>query len=281
VVVSVRDARLPPFTWLANDALDTVRAALPVTRQPGARNALFSVAEAASRGCDGRHRGGYTLRGIAALAGVSERRLRDHLADLETLGLVEITAPRDHAGRDLPKVYSLRDVGSDDSSDRQDTSSSRSDSPADGPTDDSSDPTRACKAVEEEEQETPLPPKGGRSRERIAWREALTGWTKRHLPHLAGDPQTLAAVEQAMRAGRRTRLDVESFLAEWWPQLGTDIAESSAAAPDGADEFGPEQPSDALAEALPASSCRCERPGLASNDSDGDTRCATCGKAAR
>jgi hypothetical protein len=128
--MSVRDDRLPPFAWLALDDLERIRRGLPPGRQGAARNALLALAEAASRRRDGRHRNGDgdTLRDLAGIAGVSERRLRDHLRDLAALDLIRVEEARDDAGRDLPTTYVL--TGSDDLTDPPDATTARPDDPA-------------------------------------------------------------------------------------------------------------------------------------------------------
>ncbi len=156
--MSVRDARRPPFAWLALDALQSVRRDLPRTRQQGARNALLALAEAASRRRDGVHASGDTLVELAALAGLSDRRLREHLQELARIGLIRIEVARDGSGRDLPTTYVLLEPWSDETSDRGDAT-------RDGRRDKSSDPTRAGLTPEEEEgeQEPPQPPASGGS----------------------------------------------------------------------------------------------------------------------
>jgi DNA-binding transcriptional ArsR family regulator len=143
--LSVRDERLPPFAWVALDALDRVKDGLPDTRQPGARNALLALAESASRRRDGRHERGDTLRELAAAARLSPKRMRDHLRDLEQLGLVRIEENQDRFGRDLPTKYALLDG--------TDVSSHRGDSTADKTSPEPSPPTRARETGKEREQE--------------------------------------------------------------------------------------------------------------------------------
>jgi len=48
--------------------------------------------------------------------------------------------------------------------------------------------------------------------------------------------------------------------------------------PDGLGDLGPELPDDTLADALPAGVCCCDRPGPPWTDTDGDARCAKCGR---
>jgi hypothetical protein len=108
--MAVQDNRRAPFAWLERESLDLIRKRLPATRQAGARNALLALAEAASQRHDGAHQEGDPLRTLAALAGVGERRLREHLQELEGIGLVAITAHRDASGRDLAKTYALLDT---------------------------------------------------------------------------------------------------------------------------------------------------------------------------
>lgn len=164
----VRDGRRQPFSWVTNDSLRAIRDGLPVTRQAGARNALLALAEAASQRRDGHHREGDPLVRLTALAGVSERRLRDHLKELEALGLVRVEAPRDPVGRDLAKVYVLADApGSDESSDRGVELSDRSDETADESSVDPSDPTRACEGDKKQENEEVGPDVGGRVATRV------------------------------------------------------------------------------------------------------------------
>jgi hypothetical protein len=123
-LVSIRDDRSAPFAWVSMHGLKTIRRDLEPKAQASARNALFALAEAASDRYDGKHREGDTLRELAALAGTSTRRLRDHLATLADLGLVTIESRVDSSGRDLPTVYVLaNDSGGDKTSDRVDESS--------------------------------------------------------------------------------------------------------------------------------------------------------------
>jgi hypothetical protein len=125
--MSVRDDRLPPFAWLALDDLERIRRDVPAGRQAAARNALLALAEAASRRRDGRHRGqrGDTLRELATLSGVSERRLRDPLRELERVGLCRIEEARDAHNRPLPTTYVL--TGPDDSTGYPDDSTEHPD----------------------------------------------------------------------------------------------------------------------------------------------------------
>lgn len=124
--MSVRDDRLPPFAWLALEDLERIRRGLPAGRQAAARNALTSLAEAASRRRDPQRRDGDTLRDLSTLSGVSERRLRDHLRDLESLGLVRIEAAVDEHNRPLPTTYIL--TGPDDSTGYPDETTGSDDS---------------------------------------------------------------------------------------------------------------------------------------------------------
>lgn len=188
--MSVGDRRkLPPFAWIGLDHLRRLREALPPQRQQGPRNALLGLAEAASLRRDGAHRAGDTLRELSTFTGVSERRLRDHLQELESIGLVAIERPTDYAGRDLPARYVLTDytptetrpAGSDESSDR-----------ADGSRDESSaDPSGLNAPASADEKgkktEAPRPPKGERQREKAAWRAALATWAAEHFPGVDGD----------------------------------------------------------------------------------------------
>lgn len=120
-LVSIRDDRSAPFAWVSMHGLKTIRRDLEPKAQASARNALFALAEAASNRYDGKHRDGDTLRELAALAGTSTRRLRDHLAALAEIGLVTIESRVDSSGRDLPTVYVLaNDSGGDETSDRVD-----------------------------------------------------------------------------------------------------------------------------------------------------------------
>lgn len=232
--MTVHERRLPPFAWLGLDALKRLRETLPPQRQQGARNALVGLAEAASLRHDGQHREGDTLRELSALTGVSERRLRDHLAELENVGLVRIERPTDHAGRDLPARYYLIDPGSDESSDRADGCDDKSSAKP-------SDPTRArVRAQNTEDQKPPLPPAGGRARDRARYQEQLDAWIARELPTVYEHPQGLTAVRQALRNddgehGRATDLDgVVGFLRRWWPQLPLPPGEAPQLALDGA-----------------------------------------------
>lgn len=157
----VRDKRRAPFAWVTVDALRAIRRHLPTERRTGARDALLALAEAASQRRDAHHEDGDTLAELSALSGLSDRRLRDYLRDLEAIGLIAIETRHDLAGRDLPKVYSLLDApprkatggGSDAASDR-------GDEPTDGATDGASDPTCAPNVgnQEEEEEDPPSPP---------------------------------------------------------------------------------------------------------------------------
>jgi hypothetical protein len=159
--MSVRDQRRPSFAWIALSALDRVKQDLPESRQPGARNALLALAEAASRRRDGHHEHGDTLKDLAAAARLSTKRLRDHLRDLERIGLVRILEARDDRGRDLPSVYVLLDGG--------DESSHRGDGRRNETSPDLSPPTRTRLNREEEEQKhppSPPPQAGGRSNPR-------------------------------------------------------------------------------------------------------------------
>lgn len=219
--MNVRDRRLPPFAWISLAALKHLREALPDQRAQGARNALLALAEAASLRHDPRHRDGDTLRDLSALTHMSERRLRDHLGELEAIGLVRIDRPTDHAGRDLPARYVLTDPsGSDESSDRADELDDKSSR-------DPSGPTRAREAAKKERtQKPPRPPRGanpagapgGRGRDVDAWRRDVDAWITAELPELELS-SARAAVEQALLAGAASRDAVLEFLREWWPHL--------------------------------------------------------------
>jgi hypothetical protein len=52
--MSVRDDRLPPFAWLALDALTTIRDKAPSAQVASTRNVYVALAEAASRALDGQ-----------------------------------------------------------------------------------------------------------------------------------------------------------------------------------------------------------------------------------
>lgn len=227
--VSLSDSRLPPFAWVGLDALRTIRDRVPPAKQEGARNALLGLAEAASRRHDAHHRQGETAKALAALTGKSERRLRDFLRELEVIGLVRIQARQDAAGRDLPTHYVLCDAGSDESSDPPDT-------PADTAAPAAAPPKRArVKAQKKEGESPPIPPRGanpagagGRSRDLDAYRIEVAAWIHTHLPIVSDHPQCVQAVDQALRAGKRTPDDVEAFLDQWWPQITGHDPESEA-----------------------------------------------------
>lgn len=156
--MGVRDKRRAPFAWITLEALQQIRRELPVIRQPGARDALLALAEAASNRRDGQHQAGDPLKLLAGLSGLSERRLRAHLRDLEALGLIAIEARRDERGANLPSLYTLCDSPQpDESSDRGARTSDRGDGPHDDPDDESSDPARASKIGLQEVDEKALP----------------------------------------------------------------------------------------------------------------------------
>lgn len=203
--MSVRDERRAPWAWVTISALRTIRSRVAVTRQAGARNALLSLSEAASNRRDGHHREGDTLRTVAALAGMSERRLRDHMRELADIGLIEIRGSHDGAGRDLPKVYVLKDG--------PDESSGRSDGTADDSPDESSGPNaRAGSRGRRRSEEPPSPPRGDRLRDRQRFKEQCEAYAQRHFPELAAGAD---AVRQAVTYGKASSLDqVTAFIGE-------------------------------------------------------------------
>jgi hypothetical protein len=181
--VSLRDTRRPPFTWVANDAMAVIRREVPATRQAGVRNAYLATAEAASARGDHEHREGDTIAEIARFACVTERRIREHLQELESLGLIDVEKRRDVTGRDIATRYEIRDAPrSDKSSDQVGQFGAKS-----------SDPTRARPTVvkKEKREEPPLaPPKGGRAREWDSFREEKAVWLADRAPHPAAvDPE--------------------------------------------------------------------------------------------
>jgi hypothetical protein len=151
--VSLRDGRRPPFTWVANDAMAVIRRGVPASRQAGVRNAYLATAEAASARGDHEHREGDTIAEIARFACVTERRIREHLQELEFLGLIDIEKRHDVTGRDIAARYEIRDAPrSDDSSGQVGHLDAKT-----------SDPTRARPDVvkEEKEEPSPYPPASG------------------------------------------------------------------------------------------------------------------------
>jgi hypothetical protein len=167
--MTVVDERREPFSWVALAATARVRRDLPADRQPLALRVLWALAEAASLRHDGKHRDGDTLRQIAELAVLSERRARDGARDLEALGLVRIDARADDHGRTLPTNYVLLD-GADAASTRSDGGSARDDatSGADANTPIPSAPTRARDLRQEEEAGKASPSPSARAdRERV------------------------------------------------------------------------------------------------------------------
>lgn len=179
--MTVSDRRLPPFAWISLAALKLIRERLPTRSQQAARNALLALAEAASLRHDGQHRQGDTLLELSALSGVSERRLRDHLAELEELGLVRVERRVDDANRDLPTKYVLTEPpGSDETSDRPDETTSKRPPKR---------PTHRARVNDEKSKNTepPPPPEGGRSRDHAAHRRDLAAWAQEHYPDHAPD----------------------------------------------------------------------------------------------
>lgn len=65
----------------------------------------------------------------------------------------------------------------------------------------------------------PTPPTGGRARDQEAFREEVSLWIAAELPSLAEAPKARVAVAQALGAGAQSLVEVEAFLAQWWPQL--------------------------------------------------------------
>jgi hypothetical protein len=198
--VSLRDTRRPPFTWVANDAMAVIRREVPATRQAGVRNAYLATAEAASARGDHEHREGDTITEIARFACVTERRIREHLQELEYLGLIDVEKRQDVTGRDLATRYEIRDAP------RPDKSSYRSD----GSAAKTSDPTRGRPTVvkKEKREEPPLtPPKGGRARDRELYKREKATWLADRAPH----PATVDADWEAVRAELLARVGETSF----------------------------------------------------------------------
>lgn len=77
-------------------------------------------------------------------------------------------------------------------------------------------------SVEPSGNRPPTPPDGGRTRDRSRFQGEVGHWIATELRYIANDPRSQDAVEQAIvNGGARTKLDVERFLSEWWPQLGS------------------------------------------------------------
>jgi hypothetical protein len=106
--MSVRDDRLPPFAWLALDALTTIRDKAPSAQVASTRNVYVALAEAASRALDGQQARFKTTRAeLAHLAGVSTKTVDRCCAILAEIGLLSVDARVDDDGRTLPSVYRL------------------------------------------------------------------------------------------------------------------------------------------------------------------------------
>lgn len=109
--VRVHDGRRAPFLWASLAAMRHLRATLPGGQKViGARNVYFGIAELAAERYDGQHDGFEATRAeIAEKSGVTIRRVSDHLATLDAVGLLEITARATLAGATMPSVYCLRE----------------------------------------------------------------------------------------------------------------------------------------------------------------------------
>lgn len=113
--MSVRDDRLPPFAWVALDALDKIRAEVPGAHAASVRNVYTALAEAASRELDPSQAQFKTTRAqLAHLAGVSVKTVDRACATLAEIGLLVVEARQDGAGRTLPSIYRLRRAGEGD-----------------------------------------------------------------------------------------------------------------------------------------------------------------------
>jgi hypothetical protein len=82
------------------------------------------------------------------------------------------------------------------------------------------------RSLEEKREESPpvVPPKGGRTRDRIRWEQDVRTYAARHFPQL--EPRAgQRAVEQAIRYGHATTLaDVQAFVRRHFPELEVEPA---------------------------------------------------------
>jgi hypothetical protein len=94
--MAVKDGRLPPFLWIANDAMDELRRVPPRDRL-GAMGVYACLAYMASTYRDGGHDGfSATRRELATVAGIGVRTVDRYVAILEKVALLQVE--RGHGG---------------------------------------------------------------------------------------------------------------------------------------------------------------------------------------
>lgn len=218
--MSVRDERRSLFARADLDALKLIHDRLPPRSQAGARNAYLTLCEASAMARDFAKREGHTLRKLSDLGGMSDRRLRDHLHDLEDVGLVRIEAHEDPVGRPLATTYVLVS-GPDGSSGYRDGTRSGGMTNRPG--------LRAgAKGEREETEEPPAPqtgsvclpaaPAGNRQRDAQRDVDALTSLAADWYP-TANRALAVSWLRGARGDGCETRTEVDTYLARWCPQL--------------------------------------------------------------
>jgi hypothetical protein len=88
--MAVKDGRLPPFLWIANDAMDELRRVPPRDRL-GAMGVYACLAYMASTYRDGGHDGfSATRRELATVAGIGVRTVDRYVAILEKVALLQV-----------------------------------------------------------------------------------------------------------------------------------------------------------------------------------------------
>lgn len=107
--VLVQDGRQPPFLWCSLAAMRHLRATIPAgPARFAARSVYVGLAELAAERYDGQHAGFEATRAeIAGRGGMSDRRVGDHLENLDAIGLVEITTRHAESGAQLSSLYRL------------------------------------------------------------------------------------------------------------------------------------------------------------------------------
>lgn len=190
----VRDHRRAPFTWVLNDALALIREKVPERAQPYVRSTYVALAEASSLALDGEHRKGADKKTLAMLAGLSTRRVQEHLDTLASLGLVVIQAQSD-GGKVLPNLYVLTEGASLDETSTLDTSASET-----------SRPTRAGDSRTSKKEETSpgeIPEEVGRLAVYLARKVRSNGFTspdwEKPLPAAWTDPLRLMLSRDRMQ----------------------------------------------------------------------------------
>lgn len=195
-----------PFARVKLDALALIRAELPERRWDGARDAVLALCESAARRRDFGHERGDTLQDLVGFAANGEKRLKDHLRELAALGMVEILPQTDGVGRDLASLYKLTPAGAVSLTGRVVGVTAK------GVNQEAllTHPTRAGDTSEgkrEERKSPPSPPKGGRKRDWLSYRQERDLWIAEVAPHPDTEPEFWPAV----RADLRSRVGVSTF----------------------------------------------------------------------